>query len=147
MQVHEFSLNSDREVIVKIVREVLNLFKIQVDENASAPDYQRFAVVNERLAGEPARVLTRLTVTRLDGTVSVFEAQGQAAPDEREGAAVHRLIKLNLYHLFREHFSLPPALWGILHGVRPTKIVHRFIAGGLTEPEVVARLRREYEAS
>ena len=147
MQVHEFSLNSDREVIVKIVREVLNLFKIQVDENASAPDYQRFAVVNERLAGEPARVLTRLTVTRLDGTVSVFEAQGQAAPDEREGAAVHRLIKLNLYHLFREHFSLPPAPWGILHGVRPTKIVHRFIAGGLTEPEVVARLRREYEAS
>ena len=86
MQVHEFSLNSDREVIVKIVREVLNLFKIQVDENASAPDYQRFAVVNERLAGEPARVLTRLTVTRLDGTVSAYENRASLHRGRSHGA-------------------------------------------------------------
>ena len=58
MQVQKFSLNSDREVIVKIVREVLNLFKIRIDPEAPAPEYQSLAVENERLAGRLPRVRT-----------------------------------------------------------------------------------------
>ncbi len=37
-------------------------------------------------------------------------------------------------------------LRGILHGVRPTKIVHRFIGGGLRD-KIVARLQADYEVA
>ena len=147
MQVQKFSLNSDREVIVKIVREVLNLFKIRIDPEAPAPEYQSLAVENERLAGRLPRVRTCLRAIRMDGTAAAYVQEAAGHEDEREGAAVHRLIKLNLYHLFREHFSLPPAPWGIMHGVRPTKIVHRLIGQGLDAAAVTDRLMADYETS
>ena len=147
MQVQNFYLNSDKEVIVKIVREVLNLFKIQIVAEAASPDYRELSIENERLAGEVPRVRTSLCVVGMDGSQQSFCEESVAHGDEREGAAVHRLIKLNLYHLFRQNFSLPPAPWGIMHGVRPTKIVHRLIASGLAKDAAMARLMADYETS
>ncbi len=149
MRVKEFSLNSDQEVIVKIVREVLNLFKIQILDASveCTADFEQMSVVNELLPGIPVRVKTTLCVEDRAGTRQRFSRQDAVAGDERESAGIHRLIKLNLYHIFREHFSMPPALWGILHGVRPTKIVHRFIQGGASAEEIISRLKRDYEVS
>ena len=42
-------------------------------------------------------------------------------------AGTNRLIKLNLYHIFCEDLQAKKAPWGILHGVRPTKSVHRLM--------------------
>lgn len=130
MRVREFYLNSEHEVIVKIVKEVLNLFRIEIaDEDAEPVDFAVLSIENEVLSRKPPEVQTRLSVQRTDGTKQSFVLAENAALDEHESAAIHRLIKLNLYHLFREHFAMPPAPWGIMHGVRPTKIVHRLIQG------------------
>ena len=146
MKVREFYLNSEQEVIVRVVKEILNLFKIQVTDDDTA-EYARLAVENSLQKGKAPIVQTELSVETKDGEKSSFSCIGKARADEKKGAAIHRLIKLNLYRLFCEHFSMPPALWGILHGVRPTKIVHRHIRDGLRQTEVVQRLMEDYAVS
>lgn len=148
MRVREFYLNSEHEVIVKIVKEVLNLFRIEIaDEDAEPVDFAVLSIENEVLSRKPPEVQTRLSVQRTDGTKQSFVLAENAALDEHESAAIHRLIKLNLYHLFREHFAMPPAPWGIMHGVRPTKIVHRLIQGGASAEAIIKRLQEDYEVS
>lgn len=147
MEFKSFYLNSDEEVIVKIVKEILNLFKVRITEDASS-EYDSLSILNtcdaERV---PPRVLTRLIIKKTNGEECVFSREETARSDERTGAAIHRLIKLNLYHIFCEELSMEPAPWGILHGVRPTKIVHRYIRQGMTEDAVYARLLSDYGAS
>ena len=138
MKVRTFTLNSKQEVVTKIVKEILNLFKVEIVGRYGEADYLQLSVVNRRLAdGEPRktgtglglRLESRLILFEKDGTEHSFSWQGEGAGDEREAAAMHRLIKLNLYHIFRRYLGAEEAPWGILHGVRPTKIVHRWIRG------------------
>ena len=99
MRVREFYLNSEHEVSVKIVKEVLNLFRIEIaDEDAEPVDFAVLSIENEVLSRKPPEVQTRLSVQRTDGTKKSFVLAENAALDEHESAAIHRLIKLNLYH-------------------------------------------------
>lgn len=147
MKVQSFSLNSDDEVVVKVVKEILNLFKISVEEDAQ---YQELKLENNRLSppGEvPVKLLTRMTLVNNSGEAFVYEEENKSRFDEYERAAFHRLVKLNFYHLLRKNCNMPPAPWGILHGVRPTKIVHRFLKSGFDFQETVDRLIHDYEVS
>ncbi len=143
MRIKTFSLNSDHQVIVKIVKELFSLFHIEVGEDFEEADFGRWDIRNEQLAGNPVRVVTRLI---LDGR-ETLERRAEGKEDERESAAVHRIIKLNLYWILRERFGFPAAPWGILHGVRPTKIVHRWIREGLPEKDILSRLEADYACS
>ena len=152
MIVRRFLLDRREEVIVKLVRELLELFKIRVLENEEGTGGERadFAVLSVRheIIMEPVpTVHTELFAEEETGEERRFSLSGAARQDEKAMAAVHRLVKLNLYRLFRVHFAMPAAAWGILHGVRPTKIVHRFIEAGFTQEEIVARLLEDYEVS
>lgn len=146
MRVRKFTLNSEDQVVVKVVREILNLFKIDTDCDADF-DWDELNIVNKIRPDVLPIVETVIDMTGTDGGKIhlVQEAEGRA--DERYAAGMHRLIKLNLYQLFRREFGFSPAPWGILHGVRPTKIVHRLLDSGLSRDEVVERLCHDYEAS
>lgn len=139
--------------MVKITKEVLNLFKVVICGPDATADYAQLSVVYTRLPGAPGRegagvrVRTRLWRITRSGEAEVFEREGTGAADEREGAALHRLAKLGLYRIFTEDLGYPAAPWGILHGVRPTKIVHRWIASGHTEEPIVRRLMQDYACS
>ena len=146
MRVRKFTLNSEDQVVVKVVREILNLFKIDTDCDADF-DWEELNIVNTIRPDVLPIVETVIDMTGTDGRKIhlVQEAEGRA--DERYAAGMHRLIKLNLYQLFRREFGFSPAPWGILHGVRPTKIVHRLLDSGLSRDMVVERLCHDYEAS
>lgn len=151
-----------------MVREILNLFAMEVPALAKESveyvetDYDLLELNIENtvdsVAGEttlpqterPGQwpvVHTKVSYVARDGQRHQMEIEAVGRGSERFEAGKHRLIKLNLYHLFRQEFDFPEAPWGILHGVRPTKIVHRMLAEGLSRDEVVARLRQDYEAS
>ncbi|MBR2143744.1 coproporphyrinogen dehydrogenase HemZ [Anaerovibrio sp.] len=146
MRVRKFTLNSEDQVVVKVVREILNLFKIETGCEADF-DWEELNIVNTIRPDVLPIVETVIDMTGTDGRKIhlVQEAEGRA--DERYAAGMHRLIKLNLYQLFRREFGFSPAPWGILHGVRPTKIVHRLLDSGLSRDEVAERLCHDYEAS
>lgn len=146
MKFRSLFIDSDQEVIVKVVKEVLNLFKIENDP--VDPDVAKLSVYLEKqLAGKVVKLQTVLLVSDLNGDQHRYSFADIGREDELERASVHRLVKLNLYHIFRQYFNLPAAPWGILHGVRPTKIVHRFINRGLSRDEVIDRLTADYEVS
>lgn len=144
MKIKSFYLNSDKEVIVKIVKEILTLFKVEISEQGPFA-YEKLEIINEQQPGPVQSVSTRLTL--IGDADLCFSRTSKAEPDERPGAALHRMIKLNLYHIFVEDLGKEKAPWGILHGVRPTKIVHRYIGEGLAAAAIIARLQRDYEVS
>ena len=150
LRVRTFTLNNRKEIISKIVREVLVLFKVETVGRQGEADYLQLSVINHRLPDtEDGRVVVESELMLFDrsGHATSFVRRGTGALDEREGAAVNRLIKLNLYHIFCEELDMPQAPWGILHGVRPTKIVHRWIRGGMGEEDIIERLQSDYACS
>ncbi len=146
MKVREFFLNSEQEVIVKIVREIRLLFQVEITDGTDA-DYARLSVENEIISGEPLSVVTRMTLAAFDGSERIFTKASRKQEDEREAAGIHRMIKRNLYDIFHRELGNPGAPWGILYGVRPTKIVHRWIRSGLSAEEIIDRLEDDYRVS
>ena len=122
----------DTEVIVKITREVLTLFNIS-DE---------LSIENDLTDGV---ISTQLTING-----RVFTEMGRINPDELERAEIHRIVKSNLYMIFVKNFGKEPAPYGIMHGVRPTKIIHRWIREMSTKIDrqaIINRLMADYLVS
>ena len=147
VKIRSLTINTSTEVIVKIVREVLTLFKVEIVGRAGEADYAQLSVVNRQSGCEPPSVMTEVLLFALDGSCEKFIFSSDGAADEVPRAAVHRAIKRNVYAFFRTHFCLPPAPWGILHGVRPTKIVHRWLRSGMTPEAIIERLQADYDCS
>ncbi len=162
MRVRQFLLNSDQQVVVKIEKEVLQLFKIVIGEKRPGTDGRYEAVIDDckdcdiefmQITNQVNRndsgvsVQTHLKLVLPDGSSELLESTGDVRQDEREQAGIHRVIKLNFYKMLLNRFDFQPALWGILHGVRPTKIVHRYMESGLGEAEIMDRLLNDYAAS
>lgn len=145
MIIKSFYLNSTREIIVKIVKEILVLFKINIVENATYADYDRLDIINDVF--EENRSVKTTLILQKDDEVYTFNRISYLHVDESLKAGINRLIKLNLYHIFCEDLQMKIAPWGILHGVRPTKIVHRFMENGLNRSEVIHRLQNDYEVT
>ena len=147
VKIRSLTINSSAEVIVKIVREVLTLFKVEIVGRAGEADYAQLSVVNRQSGCEPPSVMTEVFLFANDGACEKFYFTSEGKADEVARAAVHRAIKRNVYAFFRVRFALPAAPWGILHGVRPTKIVHRWLRTGLSPEAIVARLGDDYDCS
>lgn len=145
MKIKEFRVNSDQEVILKVTKEVLLLFHFEFV--AAEPDILLFSVRNSRRGDSIPEITTEVELCWTDGSKEKLVHSDIAGKDEHEKAAVHRLVKLNLYHLLRQRFAFASAPWGILHGVRPTKIVHRYIEQGLSASEIIERLAHDYDVS
>jgi oxygen-independent coproporphyrinogen-3 oxidase len=106
----------------------------------------------------PATVFIRNTVSSRPATGVVTEVffrgeadrltcrsrRAAAGADEPEAVAAQRLVRLNLLTILGELTGRQPGPWGILRGVRPTKIVHRLLDRGLTPDAVRARLASHY---
>ena len=147
MKIRSLTINHPSEVIVKVVHEVLNLFKVEIVGKAGEADYAQLSVVNRPSGSEPPSVMTEVWLYAQDGRCEHLSFSSAGRTDELPRAAVHRTIKRNLYEFFRVRFGLPPAPWGILHGVRPTKIVHRWLRGGMTPDAAMQRLQEDYFCS
>jgi oxygen-independent coproporphyrinogen-3 oxidase len=146
LKISDFRLNRDEQVIVKVSKEILTLYHISVEEGSDDADYEVFDLHHD-IDEEKAVVHTVLSIIKRDGTRMNAECTTEGSADEAPRAEVHRLVKLNFYHLLHQLIELPPAPWGILHGVRPTKIVHRYIKKGLAKEAVIRRLMTDFEVS
>ena len=104
----------------KVVGEVLRSLKV------AAADFDGLEIFNEVVG---RKVITRLKVTA-GGATGILRKSSIARPDERFGAEVNRLVKRNLYLLLVNGLGLGAVPYGILHGVRPTKIIQRWIGEG-----------------
>ncbi len=65
---------------------------------------------------------------------------------DRERRAKER-VRFGIHRLLEETFHLAPSPWGILTGVRPTKLVHSLLDRGFSTPEVSTLLNTVYGLS
>ncbi|CUH94124.1 hypothetical protein P22_0186 [Propionispora sp. 2/2-37] len=93
--------------------------------------------------GDAVRVST--TVSWLDFcNKQLVEENTAEYQDEKAEKAAKRLIRINLLSLMRRITGKWPGPWGILSGVRPTKIVHRMLERGMVPENIVRRLMQDY---
>ena len=88
MKIRSLSINSRAEVIVKIVREVLNLFKMEIVGRTGEADYAQLSVVNRQTGCEPPSVMTEVYLFAVDGTCEKFYFSSAGKDDELPRAAV-----------------------------------------------------------
>ena len=110
----------------KIVAEVLRSLNVVESRADETPDFDALEIFNE-VTGD--KVTTRIKVVTGHAT-KFFRKSSLARPDERLAAEVNRLVKRNLYVLLVDNFGLDTVPYGILHGVRPTKIIQRWLTLG-----------------
>ena len=123
----------------KIIGEVLRSLKVTAVGTDAAADFDGLEIFNEVIG---KRVVTRLKITA-GGRESFLRKSSSARLDERFGAEVNRLVKKNLYQLLVDDCDLSPVPYGILPGVRPTKIIQRWLGEGfgVTSQGVIDRDR------
>ena len=149
MKIKNFKLHSCDQVIIKITGEVLRAFHIEEANEYEPVDFEKFEIFND--VRDNTTVKTRLVVKK-NGVEKKFKEAANVNPDEKLGAEIHRLIKRNLYRILTKDLKIAPIPYGIMHGVRPTKIVHRWLRGGfgvtsngvIDRDRIARRLRSEY---
>ena len=149
MRIKTFTLNTRQEAMVKFTREVLTLYKVEITGPRAETDYDQLSVVHRRLPDQDGlpRLQTIVWLFDAQGNMQRYERDDIGQRDERPRAALHRIAKLNFYRVFVEELGFPSAPWGVLHGVRPTKIVHRWLRAGFTPAQASARLQSVYDCS
>ena len=148
MKIKNFKLNSKDQVIIKITGEILRAFHIEEANEFEPVDFEKFEIFNEVKGGN---VKTRLIV-KSNGVEKKFTESENVNPTERIGAEIHRLIKKNLYKILTQDLKLAGVPYGIMHGVRPTKIIHRWLRSGfgvtkhgvIDRDKISRRLRADY---
>jgi oxygen-independent coproporphyrinogen-3 oxidase len=66
-------------------------------------------------------------------------------PWEKQANGERRALRLLVHQLLAEHFKIQKSPWGILRGIRPTKIVHRLLDTGFDTAFIQGFLHREYD--
>lgn len=131
--------------MVKVSKEVLTLFDILVTDEA--PDFEALTLCHTLSEEARPKVQTALSLTDLAGQTTTDVCTAYGDPDEVVSAAFHRLVKLNFYRLLRRRLGLSATPWGILYGIRPVKIVHRWLDQGLPLAVIGERLKERYAVS
>ncbi len=124
----------DFEKIIGEVLRSLNVVQVREDE---AADLDALEIFNE-VFGD--KVITQIKIV-IGGKAKFFRKISVARRDERLGAEINRLVKKNLYVLLVDNFGLETVPYGILFGVRPTKIIQRWLdlGFGVTSHGVIDR--------
>jgi len=99
-----------------------------------------------RIREEEDRYIIRSTLKRKEEVIGVkeiyfYKNNGLDLLQTRK--QLKRMIKISIYDLFTEVFEIKLP-WGILTGIRPTKIVHEYLDEKLAVDEIKDKLRSEY---
>lgn len=133
------------------IGELLKLFveveEIEFIEEKALADDQSFLLVSDLVhQGDKARITTTLIKDHKiisENSLDTFIE----TKDFLEGRKlIKRLIKRSIYDVLSKVYArIPP--WGILTGIRPTKIVHDLLDKGLEVKQIQQKLKDEYRVS
>ena len=139
--------------VSKAIRDMMTLFGVRPAETGDssvgaaqlgAGDVSVFCKIH--IDGDHVTVWTRLHYRRADGSEGQMEKELDACGHTEDViTAVKRLIRLNILRSMRELTGKNTGPWGILHGVRPTKIIHRLLDRGCDQAQILASLQNDYD--
>jgi oxygen-independent coproporphyrinogen-3 oxidase len=154
VNIKRYVLGNSVTTATKAISDIMTLFDITEDKSLNAENIEDFelpadvVVVNNQIIEEQQRVIvnTELTVHNLPGQARRFKKVSSTAIDDDVSiSADKRLTMLNLLSAMREITGYDPGPWGILRGVRPTKIIHRLLDKGLNKVAINKVLTSKYD--
>lgn len=147
LKIRTLTINTTTEVTSKIIKEVLDLYKVKIVGRDGNADYLQLSITNAIDYYYGLHVFTRVQIYDCCGQEEQYSYSLEGYKNELASAEINRMIKLNVYRFFRDKFKMPQVSWGILYGVRPTKIVHRWLKAGMDKNTIVERLQQLYDCS
>jgi oxygen-independent coproporphyrinogen III oxidase len=137
----DFYLYPQNDELTKAVGEAMALYAIRACAGTGGSNI----VVRNRTFAGPLRVVTEIEGLNAAGELQLWEEVSPAAQaDESPRAAARRLAQLNILALLMKLTGRTPGPWGILRGVRPGKLAHRFFDQGLPLDAVATRMQDYY---
>ena len=106
---------------------------------------------NNRIISEGILLITELNIENnravavsvIDGKEQVMETELDSDDENEIKRSTKRIVKKSLFKLLNK-ITDAKVPWGILTGIRPTKIVHSLLEKGLDEEEILSTLIDEY---
>jgi len=148
-----FFLESDEFNLLHAVTDVMTLFNIQTADGGVSLNHHDLeqlcqgTVLIRNVVTESSEVClsTEVFFRSENGSIqSIITQHSGTNENEDVQAGLKRLVKLNLLTALRKITGYNPGPWGILRGVRPSKIVHSLLDRGKTKPEIVTKLISDY---
>lgn len=132
--------------LAKLCRDIAAIFFSSAEIVFELPDDSESADLRLLLSGRRLRGM-------LNGQATLYDESGQVATkiaaekplviyDEKN--QLKRLVKLALFRVLAEYTGKRPP-WGILTGIRPTKVVHRLLDNGWSVERIRRHLVEDYE--
>ncbi|NCC80648.1 MAG: coproporphyrinogen dehydrogenase HemZ [Clostridia bacterium] len=124
-----FSLNKENSEFKTIVFDVIRIFIGEYKwEDLDRSDYPEIKVLHQNNTIE----------------IVLENYKNEEVLEDSSDNNIKRVIKKLLYKLLEEHYFKISDSWGILTGIRPTKIVHRMIDQGYKDEDIFKHLTEEY---
>ncbi|MBP2649372.1 MAG: miaB 2 [Firmicutes bacterium] len=129
--------------------DMMALFEVpEIEALATSIPANTIKIESTVIDGNTPAVRTVLKYADDQEKVRVLEEVSKpAGSGERYQTAVRRLIRLNIFKLMYQITGYTPGPWGIMRGVRPTKLVHRLLDEGLDSSQVIGQLSADYAVS
>ncbi len=148
---------ADSEIDVSAaIRNTMVLFKVEyagswIKETGMAQLANGSVLVEDAISYKNNEMSVKITIsfhdfdgnlTRLDTSKCKSLASNEIEEDTTSLA--RRLVRLNVLSLMRKIAEEDPGPWGILRGVRPTKIAHRLLDQNYSRNEIINKLINDY---
>lgn len=141
-----YILQAGDEGIVRAVRDIMDLFGIYPASKLNVDLEEGLLFIeNKCLLSFGNLEVTSRIVFLCCGQIKRFDKinSSQCATDEFERLE-KQLIKNNIMNLMIEITGVKPSPWGILRGVRPTKLVHKLLDNKVSREQIIRKLHLEY---
>ena len=151
LKINKYFLINKEPLLFDAVNNTMSLFKIFATENCLIDaSYHKLnsgdiLVENEIFSeGNSIKIKTKVSFHDENEKLSFKDVVNTANFKHNKLECTQKLVKLNIFSLMKEITGINPSTWGILRGVRPTKIVHKLLDENKTVEEVLAILRHKY---
>ncbi|QUH21653.1 coproporphyrinogen dehydrogenase HemZ [Alkaliphilus sp. B6464] len=135
------------------IRELLKLFYKQSEIEISCVSFGEYVEedFNRQIISKETLLTSMLVVkenkaiatSKLNGEEKIIEEQLDNKTELEIKKTIKRLIKKSLFKLLQKSKNIEVP-WGILTGIRPTKIVHELLENGFSEENIMYTLINEY---
>ncbi|WP_129597587.1 coproporphyrinogen dehydrogenase HemZ [Anaerophilus nitritogenes] len=130
------------------VGELLKIFIHKKDfkfvQQKALEDNQSFLLVSEYIKDQNITKATLLQNEKVLGEKFIYHEKINNSLKLKK--MIKRSIKIVIYDILREFYDIAPP-WGILTGIRPTKIVHELFHEGLNIEKIKKRVKDDYRMS